>query len=175
MQRLTLVLKSVEDLSLPEPSVTMSFVDSDKGVTIDIDISKDKFLNLSGVLDSFNQVCLGLEPTLAEEGYAEPSRLEPSSQTKSPAPSTQRKAAEPATQKKEPAPQKKEPAPIAQKKAPAPAKLAPVAPKPAPAKAGTVPSDEDAKEMDLAAELDAIVKDARSKPKQSEAAEQASG
>jgi hypothetical protein len=143
-----MVLKAVEDLSLPEPSVTMSFSDSEKGVTIDIDISKDKVLNLSGVLDSFNQVCLGVEPTLAEEGYAEPSRLQPSSQARSPVPSPQKKAAEPAPQKK----------------VPALAKPTPVSVKKSPAKATTMQADENSQDIDLAAELDAIVKDARSKP-----------
>jgi hypothetical protein len=63
-----LVLNAVEDSSLPEPSVSVILSEGDKKVSFTM--TKDKFLNLTGVLDSFSQVCLGVEPVLASEDYA---------------------------------------------------------------------------------------------------------
>jgi hypothetical protein len=63
-----LILNAVEDTSLAEPSVTIVLTEGDK--KINLAMSKDRFLNLTGVLDSFSQVCLGVEPKLPEEDYA---------------------------------------------------------------------------------------------------------
>ncbi|MBN2151169.1 MAG: hypothetical protein JW839_06990, partial [Candidatus Lokiarchaeota archaeon] len=63
-----LVLNAIEDSSLPEPSVSVVLSEGDRKVSFTT--TKEKFLNLNGVLDSFSQVCLGVEPVLAQEDYA---------------------------------------------------------------------------------------------------------
>ncbi|MBD3186012.1 hypothetical protein GF325_04205 [Candidatus Bathyarchaeota archaeon] len=69
-----LLFKAIEDSSNPEPDVTLILKDPAAGTEITVDMSKDKFLNLASIVDSFNQVCLGVEPTLTPQDYAE---LEP--------------------------------------------------------------------------------------------------
>ncbi|NMC08550.1 MAG: hypothetical protein GYA24_25295 [Candidatus Lokiarchaeota archaeon] len=63
-----LVLNAIEDSSLPEPTVSITLSEGDRKISFEM--SKEKFLNLTGVLDSFSQVCLGVEPVLAQEDYA---------------------------------------------------------------------------------------------------------
>ncbi|MEX2684420.1 MAG: hypothetical protein Q6373_022810 [Candidatus Sigynarchaeota archaeon] len=85
-KNVVLVLNAIEDSSLPEPTVSVILSDGDKKV--DFTIPKEKFLNLTGVLDSFSQVCLGVEPVLAQEDYAvkEPKAREKKVETAEPAP-----------------------------------------------------------------------------------------
>nr|MDO8087149.1 hypothetical protein [Candidatus Sigynarchaeum springense] len=129
-----LSLNSIEDSSLPEPSV--SIILSKGGNVINISTSRNKFLNLTGVLDSFSQVCLGVEPVLAQEDYAvkEPKAQEKKVEKAEPAP-----APKPKVEKVE------APAPAAPARQPEPAMSAPAAPaaparQPEPAKAPTAES-----------------------------------
>nr|MDO8117785.1 hypothetical protein [Candidatus Sigynarchaeota archaeon] len=62
-----LVLTAIEDTIQPEPTVTFTIVDAEKNSRMSVDLTKDKFLNMSEVFDSFSQVCLGVEPTFTEE------------------------------------------------------------------------------------------------------------
>lgn len=66
-----LIFKAIEDSATGIVDVSISAIDAKVGTRIEIDVNKDRFLNLAGVIESFNQVCLGVEPVLAEEGYAE--------------------------------------------------------------------------------------------------------
>nr|MDO8110910.1 hypothetical protein [Candidatus Sigynarchaeota archaeon] len=64
-----LVVNAIEDSTSAEPSsVTFTVTEGDK--KINVSMVRDKFLNLIGVLDSFSQVCLGVEPKLEAEDYA---------------------------------------------------------------------------------------------------------
>ncbi|MFX0098674.1 MAG: hypothetical protein ACFFCS_03765 [Candidatus Hodarchaeota archaeon] len=69
-----ILLTAVEDSAVQngETSVTITIVDNKENKKIQINLTKDRFLNLSAVMDSFNQVCLGLEPELPSEDYATP-------------------------------------------------------------------------------------------------------
>ena len=75
-----LIVNAIEDTAQGDSNATISMVDGENKVSISL--SKDKFLNLIGVLDSFSQICLGVEPKLPEEDYAP--RPEPVAPTKKP-------------------------------------------------------------------------------------------
>ncbi len=66
-EKKTLVLTAIEDTIQPEPTVTFTVVDAEKNTRVSVDLTKDKFLNMSEVFDSFGQVCLGVEPVFSEE------------------------------------------------------------------------------------------------------------
>ncbi|MHA1791808.1 MAG: hypothetical protein ACTSVI_04125 [Promethearchaeota archaeon] len=64
-----IILRAIEDSTNPDPDVYIIVEEPNKKIKINIDITKERFLNLIGVMDSFSQVALGVEPKLPEEGY----------------------------------------------------------------------------------------------------------
>ncbi len=118
-----LTLNAIEDSSFPESNVSVVLSEGDRKVSFTM--TKDKFLNLTGVLDSFSQVCLGVEPVLPQEDYAihEPKVSEKKAEKAESAPATRPKQeAMEAPVKKLDEPRPAPPAPIAPAKQPEPAK-----------------------------------------------------
>ncbi len=164
-----LVLNAVEDSSLPEPNVSVILSEGDKKVSFTM--TKDKFLNLTGVLDSFSQVCLGVEPVLAQEDYVVHEPKVPEKTAEKPEPPAKKvdepRPAPPAPPARTPAPSPA-PAPVyVPAPAPVPAPAAVAAKQPEPAKAVAAKQPEPAKAMTaesrMLAKLDA--KAAKAPPK----------
>lgn len=70
-----LIVNAIEDTTQAEPNATILMADGDNKISVTL--AKDKFLNLIGVLDSFSQICLGVEPKLPEEEYAPRTEAKP--------------------------------------------------------------------------------------------------
>ncbi|MHA1369646.1 MAG: hypothetical protein ACTSWN_02920 [Promethearchaeota archaeon] len=65
-----LIFSAIEDSEKGiDPEVTIIARDDSTGSEIRFKVSKDRFLNLSGIIDSFGQVVLGVSPSLPEEEY----------------------------------------------------------------------------------------------------------